>query len=271
MSTPDYLSYLQIMDIPVWVRRDLPPQTLENSPIESLTTLEMTAAPQPLETTVSQTIDTVAALNIPVAMPEITTPALSLTPMDLTEWENLRTQVAACTACSLHLTRKQTVFGVGDKQADWLIVGEAPGADEDEQGEPFVGRAGKLLTAMLQAIGLSRDAVYIANVLKCRPPDNRVPTPEERVSCTPFLQQQIALIRPKLIFAVGSTAAQYLLNTDTAIGKLRGQRWFYQGVPLIATYHPAYLLRRPTEKRKAWQDLQLAQRIFNEASHVSQS
>jgi DNA polymerase len=264
MPTPDYLSYLQIMDIPVWVRRNLPSQT-----IETLAISEMTATPQNPQAMVSQIIETVSLSTS--TMPEITTPVIPVTPVNLTEWENLRSQVAACTACSLHLTRKQTVFGVGDKQADWLIVGEAPGADEDEQGEPFVGRAGKLLTSMLQAIGLSRDAVYIANVLKCRPPDNRVPTPEERVSCTPFLQQQIALIRPKLIFAVGSTAAQYLLNTDTAIGKLRGQRWFYQGVPLIATYHPAYLLRRPTEKRKAWQDLQLAQRIFNEASHVSQS
>ena len=269
MSTPDYLSYLQIMDIPVWVRRNLPPQPLEELATELLTSPEITPKSHIVETTASVIIEIAPILQ--PSMPEMTTTAIPITPLDLTEWENLRSQVAACTACSLHLTRKQTVFGVGDKQADWLIVGEAPGADEDEQGEPFVGRAGKLLTSMLQAIGLSRDAVYIANVLKCRPPDNRVPTPEERVSCTPFLQQQIALLRPKLIFAVGSTAAQYLLNTDTAIGKLRGQRWFYQGVPLIATYHPAYLLRRPTEKRKAWQDLQLAQRIFNEASHVSQS
>ncbi|MEN9849052.1 MAG: hypothetical protein RL368_1792 [Pseudomonadota bacterium] len=271
MSTPDYLSYLQIMDIPVWVRRNLPPQPVENFSVESpvVAMSETQVIPQISQVAVPQIIETMP-LPTP-AMPEITTPVIPVTPVNLTEWETLRSQVAACTACGLHLTRKQTVFGVGKKQADWLIVGEAPGADEDEQGEPFVGRAGKLLTAMLQAIGLSRDAVYIANVLKCRPPDNRVPTPEERVSCTPFLQQQIALIRPKLIFAVGSTAAQYLLNTDTAIGKLRGQRWFYQGVPLIATYHPAYLLRRPTEKRKAWQDLQLAQRIFNEASHVSQS
>jgi DNA polymerase len=267
MSTPDYLSYLQIMDIPVWVRRNLPVQPLENQATELLAHSEMTPHSQTLETTASTLIETAPT----PPMPEMTIASIPIAPSDLTAWETLRSQVAACTACSLHQTRKQTVFGVGDKQADWLIVGEAPGADEDEQGEPFVGRAGKLLTAMLQAIGLSRDAVYIANVLKCRPPDNRVPTPEERVSCTPFLQQQIALIRPKLIFAVGSTAAQYLLNTDTAIGKLRGQRWFYQGVPLIATYHPAYLLRRPTEKRKAWQDLQLAQRIFNEASHVSQS
>jgi DNA polymerase len=269
MSTPDYLSYLQIMDIPVWVRRNLPLQPLEELATELLTSPEITPKSHIVETTASVIIEIAPILQ--PSMPEMTTTAIPITPLDLTEWENLRSQVAACTACSLHLTRKQTVFGVGDKQADWLIVGEAPGADEDEQGEPFVGRAGKLLTSMLQAIGLSRDAVYIANVLKCRPPDNRVPTPEERVSCTPFLQQQIALLRPKLIFAVGSTAAQYLLNTDTAIGKLRGQRWFYQGVPLIATYHPAYLLRRPTEKRKAWQDLQLAQRIFNEASHVSQS
>jgi uracil-DNA glycosylase family 4 len=180
------------------------------------------------------------------------------------DWEELAAAVRECTACGLCASRTQVVFGVGDRQAQWLIVGEAPGADEDRQGEPFVGRAGKLLNPMLLAVGLKREQVFIANILKCRPPENRDPTPEEAAQCRPFLNRQIALIRPRLILVVGRIAAQNLLATDTPIGKLRGQvhRFGPARIPLVVTYHPAYLLRSPREKRKAWDDLRLAQRAL---------
>ncbi|MBI5936746.1 MAG: uracil-DNA glycosylase [Betaproteobacteria bacterium] len=173
--------------------------------------------------------------------------------------DELRAAVRDCTRCDLYRTRKQGVFGVGDPNADWLIVGEAPGADEDRLGEPFVGQAGKLLDAMLAAIGLQRGRnVYIANVLKSRPPGNRDPRPEEVAACLPYLERQIDLIRPKLIVAVGRFAAQSLLSTDTPISRLRGKLHEYHGVPLIVTYHPAYLLRTPADKARAWEDLLLA-------------
>jgi len=176
------------------------------------------------------------------------------------DWETLRATVEACTLCGLHTSRTQTVFGVGSRRADWLLIGEAPGRDEDQQGEPFVGRAGQLLNAMLQAIGLQREQVYIANILKCRPPNNRDPVPQEVACCEPYLMRQIEIIQPRLIVALGRIAAQNLLNTETPIGKLRGRTHQFRdtGIPLIATYHPAYLLRSPLEKRKAWEDLQLA-------------
>jgi DNA polymerase len=175
-------------------------------------------------------------------------------------WEALRHQAQACTLCGLHETRTQVVFGAGDEQADWLFVGEAPGADEDRQGEPFVGRAGQLLNAMLLALGLSRERVYIANILKCRPPRNRDPRPEEAQACRPYLQRQIELLTPRVIVALGRIAAQNLLQTDTPIGRLRGRRHVYgqTGIPVVVTYRPAYLLRSPLEKRKAWRDLCLA-------------
>jgi len=180
------------------------------------------------------------------------------------DWDTLAAEIRQCTACSLCKTRTQTVFGVGDRRAEWLVVGEAPGADEDQQGEPFVGRAGKLLNPMLQAVGLKREQVFIANILKCRPPDNRDPAPAEAASCRPFLERQITLIRPRLILAVGRIAAQNLLATDTPIGKLRGpvHRFGPARIPVVVTYHPAYLLRSPREKRKAWDDLRLARRVL---------
>jgi uracil-DNA glycosylase len=180
------------------------------------------------------------------------------------DWNELATEARQCQACGLCATRTQVVFGVGDRQADWLIIGEAPGADEDRQGEPFVGRAGKLLNPMLRAIGLRREQAYIANILKCRPPDNREPTPAEAASCRPLLHRQIALIRPRIILAVGRVAAQNLLETDTQIGKLRGRVHTFgpARIPLVVTYHPAYLLRSPREKRKAWDDLRLARRAL---------
>jgi uracil-DNA glycosylase len=179
------------------------------------------------------------------------------------DWSELRARVAECTRCSLCKTRTQTVFGVGNQRAEWLIVGEAPGADEDRQGEPFVGRAGQLLNSMLHAIGLKREQVYIANVLKCRPPGNRDPAPAEAAECLPFLEQQIALLKPKIMLAVGRIAAQNLLRTDMTLGGLRRQvhRFGLSQVPLVATYHPAYLLRSPTEKRKAWEDLKFAREV----------
>lgn len=173
------------------------------------------------------------------------------------DWETLAQTVSQCQRCDLYKTRTQTVFGVGNRQAELLIIGEAPGADEDRQGEPFVGRAGQLLNEMLKAIGLQRQQVYIANILKCRPPNNRDPKPEEAAECSAYLYRQIALIQPKLILALGRIAAQRLLKTDTSLGRLRGK--IHQqpetGVPLIVTYHPAYLLRTPTDKRKTWEDL----------------
>jgi len=180
-------------------------------------------------------------------------------PIDL---DALRRTVAACTQCTLHKTRTQTVFGVGNTAARWMFVGEAPGADEDAQGEPFVGRAGQLLNAMLFAMGLKREDVYIANVLKCRPPGNRDPQPSEVECCEPYLVRQIELIGPKLIVALGRHAAHSLLKTEAPLARLRGQRLAYHGTPLIVTYHPAYLLRSPGEKRKAWDDLCLARRVM---------
>ncbi len=179
------------------------------------------------------------------------------------DWEALEARVRACTACELHRTRTQVVFGVGNRNADWMIVGEAPGAEEDRRGEPFVGRAGQLLDAMLHAIGLQRQEVYIANVLKCRPPNNRDPRPEEVEQCEPYLKRQVALVAPRLILAVGRIAAQNLLKTNAPLSRLRGRVHSYgeTETPLVVTYHPAYLLRSPREKRKAWEDLKLAREV----------
>jgi DNA polymerase len=180
------------------------------------------------------------------------------------DWDSLAGAVRTCTLCGLHRTRTQTVFGTGQKNADLLVIGEAPGAEEDRQGEPFVGPAGQLLNSMLRAIGLSREQVYIANVLKCRPPGNRDPQPDEAASCTPYLDRQIELIRPRAILAVGRIAAQWLLQSESAIGRLRGQVLKYgdRGIPLVVTYHPAYLLRTPLAKAKSWQDLCLIQDLI---------
>lgn len=173
-------------------------------------------------------------------------------------WAEMRDSVAACTRCALHKSRTQTVFGVGNKDADWLIIGEAPGAEEDRRGEPFVGRAGKLLDEMLRAVGQDREQVFIANILKCRPPNNRDPEAVEADACRSYLDRQIELLKPKIILAVGRIAAQTLLATDTPVGKLRGAVHQFGEIPMVVTYHPAYLLRSPTQKHKAWQDLCLA-------------
>ncbi len=176
------------------------------------------------------------------------------------EWGALRAAVRDCRRCELHRSRTQTVFGVGSQAAAWMIVGEAPGAEEDRQGEPFVGPAGQLLNEMLRAVGVGREQVFIANILKCRPPDNRDPRPEEVAACADYLAAQIRLLAPRLILAVGRIAAQNLLGQDLPVGRLRGRvhAWGAAGIPLVVTFHPAYLLRSPLEKRKAWDDLRLA-------------
>ena len=211
------------------------------------------------------------ATTSPVANPPAATspptsevrPDANPSPVDTMDWPALREAVAGCQACGLCQSRKNTVFGVGDTQADWMIVGEAPGDNEDRQGEPFVGAAGQLLDNMLRAVGRNRSGegakgTFIANVLKCRPPANRNPLPEEVAQCEPYLVRQVALVRPKVIVAMGRFAVQSLLKTTEPIGRLRGKVHQYEGVPVIVTYHPAYLLRTPADKGKAWADLCLA-------------
>ena len=204
----------------------------------------------------------------PISAPVALSPRV--TGVESMGWDALADAVASCRACKLCGSRRNTVFGVGDREADWLIVGEAPGEHEDIQGEPFVGHAGKLLDNMLRALGLRRDEkVYIANVLKCRPPGNRNPEPEEVAQCEPFLRRQVDLLRPKIIVAMGRFAVQTLLGTGDAIGKLRGQRHSYAGVPVVVTYHPAYLLRNLPDKAKAWADLCLARDIAAQADSAA--
>lgn len=195
-----------------------------------------------------------------VVPPSAGMPAPAVTDVMPGDWAGLEREALACTRCALHKTRTQVVFGVGDRGASWMVIGEAPGADEDRQGEPFVGRAGQLLNEMLRAAGVAREQVYIANILKCRPPENRDPKPEESASCAGYLQRQIALVQPGLLLAVGRIAAQNLLGVDTPIGQLRGRvhRYGPSELPLVVTYHPAYLLRSPGQKRKSWEDLCLA-------------
>jgi len=183
------------------------------------------------------------------------------------DWEELRAAVAGCTSCQLHQHRTQTVFGVGDRDADWMIIGEAPGVEEDRRGEPFVGRAGKLLDEMLRAVGLDRSTAFIANILKCRPPNNRDPSADEAAACRGHLERQIDMIKPRLILAVGRIAAQQLLHSDSPVGRMRGRvhSLNIRQVPVVVTYHPAYLLRSPSQKRKVWEDLCLARQIVEES------
>ena len=182
------------------------------------------------------------------------------------DWDDLRDCVASCTRCELSQSRTNTVFGVGNPDADWLIIGEAPGAEEDRRGEPFVGRAGQLLDQMLYAIGQSRESVFIANILKCRPPNNRDPKPDEAAACRAYLERQIELLGPKIILAVGKIAAQNLLGVADPVGRMRGRPHRFGGIPLVVTYHPAYLLRSPSQKQKSWSDLCLATRLVAESS-----
>lgn len=191
-------------------------------------------------------------------------PELADAPADGLDWDELRRCVADCTRCELHTSRTQTVFGVGNPQATWMVIGEAPGAEEDRRGEPFVGRAGRLLDEMLRAVGQGRDKVFIANILKCRPPNNRDPKADEAGACRDYLERQIELVSPDIILAVGRIAAQNLLGSDAPVGRLRGKRHALGETPLVVTYHPAYLLRSPSQKRKVWDDLCLARRMLAE-------
>lgn len=210
---------------------------------------------QPVEDTPAKAVDRSPTLTV--------APAMQLVPGDdraaqilRLHWPELKPMVKTCTACALHKGRTQSVFGVGDENADWLFVGEGPGAEEDARGEPFVGQAGRLLDSMLAAIGLRRGHdVYIANIVKCRPPSNRVPEPVEVRQCEPYLLRQIQLIQPKLIIALGKTAASNLLSTESSIAGMRGRMHDFRGTPLMVTYHPAYLLRSLADKAKAWDDL----------------
>jgi uracil-DNA glycosylase family 4 len=235
-------AYLEVLGIDRWVPRDALEPAAEAAP-GIIIAAARRAAPD-------------IAARAPAPTPAVVTPPLE----PGIDWGPLRERVAGCTLCDLCKTRTQTVFGVGNTQAEWLVIGEAPGAEEDRQGEPFVGRAGQLLNAMLLAIGLPRETVFIANILKCRPPGNRDPKPEEVARCLPYLAAQIALLKPKIILAVGRIAAQNLLATDAPLARLRGKLHTFgaANTPLVITYHPAYLLRTPADKRKAWEDLKFA-------------
>jgi uracil-DNA glycosylase family 4 len=224
--------YLDALGVPVWERRALSVAPVADAPKQ----------------------------KIPASAPQGVARPAEVSP----DWAALEEAVRSCTKCDLYSTRTQTVFGVGNRNAQWMFVGEAPGAEEDRQGEPFVGAAGKLLNAMLAALGLTREQVYIANVLKCRPPNNRDPQANEVEQCESHLIRQIELIQPKLIVALGRHAAHSLLKTDLALARLRGQPLSYQNIPLVVTYHPAYLLRTPSDKRKAWEDLRRARSIIAE-------
>lgn len=260
------LQYLRSMDIDVWQRRELVRES--QSTVVDQSNVVMVAAshrPDPAPSTLLQ------RPVIDIARVPVGDAIAHASSMSLETWSDLEQAVRHCTQCTLHTSRTQTVFGVGNRHAQWMVIGEAPGADEDRKGEPFVGRAGQLLNAMLLAIGLQREQVFIANILKCRPPNNRDPDPEEVNCCMPYLQRQIELVNPRLILCVGRIAAQNLLATDTPIGKLRGtvHHLGAQRKPVVVTYHPAYLLRSPNEKRKAWADLQLALQVFESTGQTA--
>ena len=252
--------YLQAIGVDVWVRR----------PGGVLGELEI-AAPlvrpgEPVVAAAAATADSVSS-SVESGAPALAEASGTPPQGGATQWETLRTEILSCTKCLLHKTRTQGVVGVGPQRTDWMVIGEAPGAEEDRRGEPFVGRAGHLLDAMLRAIGLDRGTnVYIANVLKSRPPGNRDPKPEEVAACLPYLMRQIALLQPRLMLAVGRIAAQNLLSTDMPLGRLRGKVHHFGelNTPLIVTYHPAYLLRTPADKRKAWEDLKFARSVFRQ-------
>jgi len=269
--------FLEVLGIPSeWV-----PRRLAGAPVEAEADVEVeievaTVAVAEIEPEVDVVMTTPAATPRPVVIEALSPPPqpavqdeaalardAAIAAMD---WAALEAAVAECTACGLSDTRTNTVLGVGDRRAEWMLVGEAPGENEDLQGEPFVGQAGKLLDNMLGALGLARDRnVFIANVLKCRPPGNRNPEAEEVAHCEPFLRRQIALIRPKVIVVLGRFAAQSLLRSTTPIGKLRGTVHQYEGIPVVVTYHPAYLLRTLTDKARAWEDLCLAREVHDRA------
>lgn len=254
MDNTTRLQYLEVMGIESWQLRQ--PSSLTVAAIDNL----VDAKSEPDMVVPQNSIP----IEIPVINPIVPESVATPVAMPSDNWESLQNQVTNCRKCSLCQTRTQTVFGTGNKKPDWLFIGEAPGEQEDLQGQPFVGAAGSLLTEMIRAIGLSREQIFIANILKCRPPHNRDPHADEMSACRPFLDRQIALLNPKIIIAVGRIAAQQLLDTDMAIGKLRGKIYSMKGIPLIVTYHPAYLLRSLSQKSKAWQDLQLALKTYQD-------
>ncbi|MEN8168114.1 MAG: uracil-DNA glycosylase [Pseudomonadota bacterium] len=263
--------YLKAMGITAWERRDLPssaePVVEERPAEEGKNSPDETLPPQgedwdggyPPEMDVPPPYE-----EIPPDWEPVSLSGEAEIPLSSLDWDGLRERVRTCRACGLRAGCTQTVFGVGNPQADLLVIGEAPGADEDRQGEPFVGRAGQLLNAMLLAMGFRREQVFIANILKCRPPNNRDPRPEEALQCEPFLLRQIELIQPKVILSAGRISAQNLLKTDIAVGKLRGRvhRFGERQIPLVVSYHPAYLLRSPEQKGKSWDDMQLVLSIL---------
>ncbi|MGV6809778.1 MAG: uracil-DNA glycosylase [bacterium] len=283
------IAYLQAMGIPVWLSRSsnhtMPPMAAatstksvdvaqaqtsrtQHSTIEIVADLaaNLAAKPTPLAKQAPSHPSAVqVAQTTIVDQPTKLKQADDLPLSHTATWESLAQQVTRCQRCEIHRYRTQTVFGVGNRQADWMIIGEAPGADEDRQGEPFVGRAGQLLTNILAAINLPREQVYIANVLKCRPPNNRDPHKKEIQHCEGYLKRQIELVQPKVILVVGRIAAQTLLQTSLPVGKMRGKihRLPESQIPLVVTYHPAYLLRQPVEKRKVWDDLRRAREVYD--------
>lgn len=270
MDTSRRKKLLKALDIDVWVRRDAPAAgssplhiQLPAAPVAALAPVKMAAVQEP---PVDQDVAKRGRPRKEPVPPAVS--AFDFPPLDVpADWAGLRALVKDCSRCQLCATRTQTVFGVGVENAPLMVVGEGPGADEDAQGEPFVGRAGKLLDEMLKSIGRSRrDNVFIANVVKCRPPGNRDPEPVEAEACRPYLEQQIRLVKPKLIVALGRIAAQRLLNTDEPLSRLRGPLHAYgpDRTPLFITYHPAYLLRSPREKAKSWDDLRKVARYLQE-------
>ena len=249
--------YLEAMGIPVWVRRDATGPEPAAGDVQSVGASDRESAAGEIR---------LADAGRTVSEEAVRTAGASNTPENklAIDWNELQEAVRICTKCALHRGRTQTVFGVGSRTADLLIIGEAPGAEEDRRGEPFVGRAGQLLNAMLAAIHLAREDVYIANILKCRPPNNRDPKSDEAATCTPYLQRQIDLLQPRVILALGRIAAQWLLQSDAPIGRLRGRTFEYGAgaTPLVVSYHPAYLLRSPLAKSKSWEDLKLVTRLL---------
>ncbi len=234
--------------------------------VPATATLSTAVAPTPVRST--SPLSKAEALQAPVLATQASLSSADpqrITRIATLDWRDLNSMVSTCQACPLGETRKHAVFGAGNPRGSWLFVGEAPGAEEDRRGEAFVGRAGQLLDNMLRAMGLSREKdVYIANILKCRPPNNRDPLGPEVQACMPYLQRQIDLLQTRVIVALGRFAAQGLLQVDTPLSQLRGTTQHYQGIPLIVTYHPAYLLRNPIDKRKVWEDLKRALRVFAE-------
>ncbi len=263
--TPGRIRRLQVMGIAVWQERDKRASVVAAPAEPDIHSRSTPRPPQQRPTRLSSAQPAPSAERttppVSVAVPDAPRPDV-----DNYDWQKLRAAVSSCRACVLCETRQQTVFGVGDESADIMVIGEAPGAEEDKRGEPFVGRAGELLDTMLLSVGLKRSQVFISNVLKCRPPGNRDPHADEAAQCSAYLNRQIALVQPKVLVAVGRIAAQRLLATNASLARLRGKIHHYgdSRVPMVVTYHPAYLLRSPDQKRKTWEDLLMSQQLLKD-------